>query len=81
MSTKKNLHSHHVSSPLSGKQEVSAYGVKGQGDTGDHWIVKCPGDYWEKDEPVMFKHIDTDVFVFLSFFNYFLFKITNKIKR
>lgn len=60
ISTKKNLHSHHVSSPLSGKQEVSAYGRDGEGDTGDHWMVICPEDYWERDEPVMLKHIDTD---------------------
>ncbi|XP_014213484.1 stromal cell-derived factor 2 [Copidosoma floridanum] len=63
LSTKKNLHSHHVSSPLSGKQEVSAYGNHGEGDTGDHWLVVCPGEYWERDEPVMFKHMDTDAYL------------------
>ena len=63
VATKKNLHSHHVSSPLSGKQEVSAYGNNGDGDTGDHWMVVCPGDYWERDEPIMLKHIDTEALV------------------
>ncbi|XP_014225409.1 stromal cell-derived factor 2 [Trichogramma pretiosum] len=63
VATKKNLHSHHVSSPLSGKQEVSAYGKEGDGDTGDHWMVVCPGDNWERDDPVMFKHIDTDAYL------------------
>ncbi|OXU28103.1 hypothetical protein TSAR_015371 [Trichomalopsis sarcophagae] len=63
VATKKNLHSHHVSSPLSGKQEVSAYGNNGDGDTGDHWMVVCPSDYWERDEPVMLKHIDTEVYL------------------
>jgi len=29
LSTKKNLHSHHFSSPLSGNQEISAYGDNG----------------------------------------------------
>lgn len=60
--TKKNLHSHRVSSPLSGQQEVSAYGdINGEGDTGDHWMVICHGDYWERNEPVEFRHIDTSV--------------------
>ena len=31
-STKKNLHSHHFSSPLSNKQEVSAFGDEGIGE-------------------------------------------------
>ncbi|KAJ8683913.1 hypothetical protein QAD02_019705 [Eretmocerus hayati] len=61
--TQKNLHSHHVSSPLSGKQEVSAYGNNGDGDTGDHWMIVCPSEYWERDEPVMFKHMDTDAYL------------------
>lgn len=41
--TKKNLHSHHFSSPLSGNQEISCYGDNGEGDTGDHWTVICSG--------------------------------------
>ncbi|XP_011505272.1 PREDICTED: stromal cell-derived factor 2 [Ceratosolen solmsi marchali] len=61
--TKKNLHSHHVSSPLSGRQEVSAYGNQGEGDTGDHWTVVCPGTHWERDETIMFKHIDTNAYL------------------
>ncbi|XP_058793646.1 stromal cell-derived factor 2-like protein 1 [Phymastichus coffea] len=61
--TKKNLHSHLVSSPLSGKQEVSAYGINSDGDTGDHWMVVCPGDYWEREEPIMLKHIDTEAYL------------------
>jgi dolichyl-phosphate-mannose--protein O-mannosyl transferase len=59
--TKKNLHSHHVSSPLSGRQEVSAYGNNGDGDTGDHWAVVCSGTHWERNQTVMLKHIDTEV--------------------
>lgn len=60
MTTKKNLHSHHHKSPLSGRQEVSAYGdSNGNGDTGDHWIVMCSSKHWNRDENVMFKHVDT----------------------
>ncbi|PRD23959.1 UNVERIFIED_CONTAM: Sdf2l1 [Trichonephila clavipes] len=35
LATKKNLHSHHFSSPLSSNQEVSAFGEDGEGDTGE----------------------------------------------
>lgn len=69
VATKKNLHSHHVASPLSGKQEVSAYGSGGDGDTGDHWMVVCPDDYWERNEPVMLKHMDTEALVKFDFSN------------
>ena len=59
--TKKNLHSHLVSSPLTGKQEVSAYGDnKGEGDTGDNWMLICHTDFWERDDTIMLKHIDTE---------------------
>lgn len=40
---------------------MSAYGEKGVGDTGDHWKVLCEGTYWERDDAVKLKHIDTDV--------------------
>lgn len=59
LTTKKNLHSHLFNSPLSGNQEVSAYGNDGEGDTGDHWYVDCSGDYWERDDDVRLKHADT----------------------
>lgn len=58
--TRKNLHSHLVVSPLSGKQEVSAYGDKGEGDTGDNWMLICQNDLWERDDPIVLKHVDTD---------------------
>ncbi|XP_034937444.1 stromal cell-derived factor 2 [Chelonus insularis] len=67
VNTKKNLHSHLVRSPLSGKQEVSAYGdTKGEGDTGDHWKVVCQSDFWERQEPVMLQHIDTQTYLSVS---------------
>ncbi|XP_066603071.1 stromal cell-derived factor 2 [Prorops nasuta] len=65
--TNKNLHSHHVSSPLSGKQEVSAYGdSKGEGDTGDNWMLVCQSDFWEREKPVMLKHMDTETYLAVS---------------
>ncbi|XP_059474799.1 stromal cell-derived factor 2 [Neocloeon triangulifer] len=64
VSTKKNLHSHHFPSPLSSNQEISAYGDNsGEGDTGDHWTVICKGDSWLRDDSIMLKHMDTDVYL------------------
>jgi len=62
--TKKNLHSHLVSSPLTGKQEVSAYGDnKGEGDTGDNWMLMCQNEFWERDDAIMLKHMDTEKYL------------------
>jgi len=45
----KNLHTHNFKSPISGNQEVSAYGDdRGEGDDNDNWIVECEGKYWVK---------------------------------
>lgn len=67
VTTKKNLHSHLVSSPLSGKQEVSAYGdSKGEGDTGDNWLLTCNNDFWERDDSIMLKHVDTETYLTVS---------------
>merc|ERR1711936_1208433 len=63
LSTHRNLHSHHFSSPLSSQQEVSAFGESGRGDTGDVWRVMCEGDYWTRGDNVMLKHSDTGVFL------------------
>ena len=41
METQKNLHSHNVRSPLSGKNEVSGFGDEGEGDNGDDWKIEC----------------------------------------
>mmetsp|Transcript_24951 Transcript_24951/g.27615 ORF Transcript_24951/g.27615 Transcript_24951/m.27615 type:complete len:230 (+) Transcript_24951:62-751(+) len=41
MGTTKNLHSHQFQSPVSGRQEVSAFGDNGEGDEGDDWIIEC----------------------------------------
>ncbi|KAG7199350.1 hypothetical protein KM043_018194 [Ampulex compressa] len=67
MATKKNLHSHHISSPLSGKQEVSAYGdSKGEGDSGDDWMLVCDTEFWRRDTSITLKHIDTDTYLAVS---------------
>lgn len=65
--TKKNLHSHEVSSDVSGKQEVSCYGdSKGNGDTGDHWRVICHEDFWKRGQQIMLKHVDTGAYLGLT---------------
>ncbi|XP_050433413.1 stromal cell-derived factor 2 [Adelges cooleyi] len=70
LTTKKNLHSHLFSSPLSGNQEVSAYGNKGEGDSGDHWFVDCGGDFWERDDDVQLRHVDTGAYLMASSLSY-----------
>nr|SVE76034.1 EOG090X0E0P [Daphnia hispanica] len=66
LTTRKFLHSHLFSSPLSGSQEVSAFGENGVGDTGDYWKVVCDGDFWERDDNVVFRHVDTNVYLATS---------------
>merc|ERR1712215_47424 len=63
LTTNRNLHSHHFSSPLSDQQEVSAFGEGGEGDTGDDWMIMCDGDSWDRHEQVMLRHVDTDVYL------------------
>merc|ERR1711871_598473 len=72
--TKKNLHSHEYQSPLSQKQEVSAFGEDGEGDAGDVWelMVREKGDVysagwggpWMRDSIVRFKHVTTGQYLF-----------------
>ncbi|KAJ8972810.1 hypothetical protein NQ317_009506 [Molorchus minor] len=57
--SKKNLHSHHFQSPLSANQEISCYGDDGVGDTGR----PLDREYWRRDESVMFKHVDTQMYL------------------
>ncbi|KAM9525727.1 stromal cell-derived factor 2 [Guaruba guarouba] len=63
LGTGRNLHSHHFASPLSGNQEVSAFGEDGEGDYLDDWTVMCTGTYWSRDSEVRFQHTSTDVFL------------------
>lgn len=64
--THRNLHSHLFGSPLSGGQEVSAFGEEGEGDTGDYWTVVCSGESWRRDDFVTFRHVDTDMYLSVS---------------
>ncbi|XP_018012580.1 stromal cell-derived factor 2 [Hyalella azteca] len=63
VSTHRNLHSHHFSSPLSDQQEVSAFGEEGEGDTGDVWSIICSGEAWRRGDQIMLRHVDTDVYL------------------
>ncbi|XP_022091175.1 stromal cell-derived factor 2-like [Acanthaster planci] len=64
--TRKNLHSHHFSSPLSHNQEVSGFGEDGVGDDGDNWVVTCSSTHWKRNEPVRFKHVVTNSYLTVS---------------
>lgn len=66
LSTKRNLHSHLFQSPISHNQEVSAFGEEGDGDTGDNWIVKCSGKFWNRKDKIRFKHDDTERYLHAS---------------
>lgn len=50
----------------------------GEGDTGDHWLVLCDGDFWDRDEKVMLKHIDTDMYVKILYFLYIVIIVATK---
>jgi dolichyl-phosphate-mannose--protein O-mannosyl transferase len=66
MSTGKNLHSHLFKSPLSNQQEISAFGDKGEGDTGDNWTIVCNDENWLRSENIRLKHVDTEKWLSVS---------------
>ena len=41
LETHRNLHSHNVQSPLTRRNEVSAFGEDGEGDPMDNWKIEC----------------------------------------
>jgi hypothetical protein len=41
----------------------ASYSNAGVGDTGDYWKVVCDGDFWERDDSVVFRHVDTNVYL------------------
>lgn len=43
-----------------GNQEISAFGKQGEGDSGDHWKVICSNSFWERNQAVRLKHVDTE---------------------
>ncbi|CAI5701998.1 hypothetical protein KXD40_000330 [Peronospora effusa] len=80
MQTRRNLHSHMFKAPLSTKNlEVSAFGVAGEGDRLDSWIVECQENeqcsadgeceddgLWKRGEIVRFRHQSTNYLLHTS---------------
>lgn len=67
--TKRYLHSHLFSSPISNRQEVSCFGEGGQGDRGDNWILHCVGggiDNWVRERSIKLQHVDTSKYLSTS---------------
>jgi len=65
LNTHKYLHSHLHKSPITKNQEVSAFGEKKSGDTGDNWQIECK-DTWNRNEKIRLKHIDTALYLHSS---------------
>jgi dolichyl-phosphate-mannose--protein O-mannosyl transferase len=64
VNTRRNLHTHPFPSPLSGQQEVSAYGEDGYGDDGDIWEVQLlKSKVWKRGESVRLFHSVTRKFL------------------
>ncbi|GJQ12335.1 hypothetical protein GpartN1_g4734.t1 [Galdieria partita] len=66
LNTRKNLHSHLPKSPISGNLEVSAFGVDGEGDSGDVFQLICADNRmkeWKRNEALYLKHVDTQAFL------------------
>ena len=63
--TGKLLHSHLYKAAVSGNQEVSGFGNKGAGDTGDNWIVQCESGetIWRRGSIFNLVHVDTSRFL------------------
>lgn len=60
--TRRNLHSHAgVPSPVTGQQEVTAYGTNGIGDGNDNWRIELEGGgIWEKGQVIRLIHVETN---------------------
>eukprot|EP00775_Hariotina_reticulata_P011573 gene11573-11717_t len=63
--TRKWLHSHQFYSPISGNQEVSAFGSDTKSDGGDVWLIEweSKSKHWKQDAKVRFRHKDTSVYM------------------
>lgn len=67
LSTRRNLHSHLFTSPLSNNQEVSAFGEDSTGDSGDYWTIECDeDDFWRRDESVRLQHKATGKYLHVT---------------
>jgi dolichyl-phosphate-mannose--protein O-mannosyl transferase len=60
--TRKNLHSHSSQlSPVTGQQEVTAFGENGGGDFNDNWRVEVDGGgTWSTHKRVRLAHVETE---------------------
>lgn len=60
--TGRNLHSHEsVKSPITGQQEVTAFGDAGNGDTNDNWKIEIPSSgSWIVEQGIKLIHQHTD---------------------
>ncbi|GAB4854680.1 Stromal cell-derived factor 2-like protein [Ancistrocladus abbreviatus] len=65
MRTRKWLHSHLFSSPISGNQEVSCFGSDKESDTGDLWrlMIEGSGKTWRQDQMIRLQHVETGVYL------------------
>ena len=62
--TKTWLHSHLFQSPLSSRQEVSAFG---ESDSGDNWLLECEdSQFWKREQIITLKHVDTNMYLSCS---------------
>jgi dolichyl-phosphate-mannose--protein O-mannosyl transferase len=69
MNTGRNVHSHAAfQSPVTGRQEVSAFGNSGDGDGGDNFIIECERDdiagYVFGKTKFFLKHKDTGLYLY-----------------
>ena len=62
VNTKRNLHSHEgYRSPISGQQEVTAFGNNGVGDANDNWRLELEtDDSWDAGRRVRLIHVNTN---------------------
>lgn len=62
LTTNRNLHSHkNIRSPLTGQQEVTAFGEKGHGDFNDNWRVEVPmSRAWRENVNVRLIHVESE---------------------
>ncbi|TPX31015.1 hypothetical protein SmJEL517_g05537 [Synchytrium microbalum] len=67
LETKRFLHSHLHTSPLSNQQEVSCYSDT-LSDTGDNWKVVCLGSekMWKREKEVRLQHVVTSKYLSCS---------------